>query len=361
GRAGGGAALGRPGRLSSLGSDGAGGDAALESGDRGASSRGRLLLALALFGALVLAVTAARFRYYGELLPNTFLAKGPGGPGEVLGRVWETLLGRNPNAPAPFGGLLFPVAGGYGAWWLWRRRAVPALLLVAAAGTGLLFAAYARPDWTGMGRYFAPYAPLAAVLLVRGLFAGLARLPRLGSRTARGVATLVVLGLAGFGLWRTHGHLGAVALGEYPGFVLASETLVPAARWLDRELPAEATIAARRIGALGYYGHRAVLDYAVGLTDPGVARLAALRSEGFESPAAEELAGVWSSAAPDCLLEDDDRVARLRPRPARPVELEVHGLRYRVVRSFALGNGRTRWLLACRPGVAGGGGLTARR
>jgi hypothetical protein len=205
-----------------------------------------------------------------------------------------------------------------------------------------------------MGRYLAPYAPLAAVLLVRGLFAGLERLPRLGSRTARGVAALVVLGLAGFGLWRTHEHLGAGALGEYPGFVLASETLVPAARWLDRELPAEATIAARRIGALGYYGRRAVLDYAFGLTDPRVARLAALRGEGFESPAAEELAGVWRSAAPDCLLEDDDRVARLRPRPARPGELEVHGLRYEVVRSFALGNGRTRWLLACRSEVTPG-------
>jgi arabinofuranosyltransferase len=350
-------ALGRPGRVSSPGADGTAEAAAL----RGASSRGRFVLALALFGALVLAVTAARFGYYGEPLPNTFLAKGPGGPGEVLGRVWETLLGRNPNAPAPFGGLLLPVAGGYGAWWLWRRRAVPALLLAAAAGTGLFFAAYARPDWTGMGRYLAPYAPLAAVLLVRGLFAGLARLPRLGSRTARGVAVLVVLSLAGFGFWRTHEHLGAEALGEYPGFVLASETLVPAARWIDRELPADATIAARRIGALGYHGRRAVFDYAFGLTDPRVARLAASRGEGFENPADEDLAGIWRSAAPGCLLEDDDRVARLRPHPARPGELEVHGLRYQVVRSFGLGKGRTRWLLACRPGVAGGGRLTARR
>jgi hypothetical protein len=34
----------------------------------------------------------------------------------------------------------------------------------------------------------------------------------------------------------------------------------------------------------------------------------------------------------------------------RPGDFEIHGLRYRVVESFALGSGGTRWLLACRPG-----------
>jgi len=309
------------------------------------------LWAFGLFVALVAAVTLGRLAYFGELLPNTFVAKGSGGAGEVLERGWRLVLGRNPNAPPPWGGPLLLLAGGYGTWTLRRRRPLAALLLAAAAGTGLAFAAYARPDWTGMGRYFAPYLPLAAILLVHGIFAGTARLPRLAPRTARGLAALIVLAFVGYGLWRTQGHLGRAALGEYPGFVLASEGLAPAARWVDRNLPEDTVVATRRIGALGYHGRRAVFDYAFGLTDPAVAHRAGVHGSDFDDPDEEDLTDLWRAAAPDCLLEDDDRVARLRVSLARPDELEVHGLRYRVVRSFPLGDGRTRWVLACRPGT----------
>jgi hypothetical protein len=179
----------------------------------------------------------------------------------------------------------------------------------------------------------------------------------LRASSAAGAATLVVLLFVGIGAWRGWAHLGARALGEYPGFVLSSETLVPAARWVGRELPPDTRIAARRIGALGYFGRRPVFDYAFGLTDPGVARAAAAAGDGFELPDDPGLAGLWLAARPDCLLEDEVVTARLADRPrgplggARPAPLTVHGLRYEVIRSFSLGAGATRWVLACRPGV----------
>jgi hypothetical protein len=320
-------------------------------------SRRRIVPALAVFSVLVLAVTLARWGYFGAVLPNTFVAKGAGGAGELVHRGWETLVGRNVNLPAPFVGSLLTALGGLATVSLWRFNRAAAAFLASAVGTGLLFSVYAPPDWTGMGRYFGPYVPAAAVLVVRGLFAGLARVPRLRASSAAGAATLVVLLFVGIGAWRGWAHLGARALGEYPGFVLSSETLVPAARWVGRELPPDTRIAARRIGALGYFGRRPVFDYAFGLTDPGVARAAAAAGDGFELPDDPGLAGLWLAARPDCLLEDEVVTARLADRPrgplggARPAPLTVHGLRYEVIRSFSLGAGATRWVLACRPGV----------
>lgn len=309
-----------------------------------------LLGAAGLFAALVLAVTVFRLTYYGVPLPNTYLAKGPAGAADVLGRGWDLLLGRNPHAPPPFGGALFLTVAGYGAWSL-RRRPLPALLLAAAAGTGLAFALYARPDWTGTGRYFAPYAPLAAVLLVRGLFAGAGRIPRLGRPAATALAAAVGVLLIGIGLYRTREHLGPAARGDYPGFVLTSETLVGPARRIGALLPAGTTVAARRIGALAYYSDLPVLDYAWGLTDPRVARLVAREGRVLDSPAEAALAALWREAPPGCLLEDGEVTTGLRDGPGPAGELAVHGLRYQEVRRFELGAGAATWVLACRPGV----------
>lgn len=304
-----------------------------------------------LFAALVLAVTIFRLEYFGEPLPNTFLAKGPGGADDVLHRARDLVLGRNPHAPEPFGGPLFLVAGGYGVVSLWRRSPLPALLLAAGAGTGLLFAVYARPDWTGTGRYFAPYAPLAAILLVRGLFDGARRIPRLRPGTGKALAAAVVLLVVGLGLFRTREHLGPAARGEYPGFVLTSETLVEPARWIGRRLPEGTAVAARRIGALAYFADRPVFDYAWGLTDRRVARLVAREGRVFETPADPALADLWREAAPACLLEDTEVANPLRDDPTRGGALTVHGLGYQEVRRFELGAGAATWVLACRPGA----------
>ncbi len=313
--------------------------------------RRRAVLALGVFLAAILAVTLARFAYYGALLPNTALAKPPGGASAVLHRLQGLLLGTSSNVPPPYGTAVFLAAGAWGAVLVWRRDSpatrAAAAFLAAAAATGLAFGVYAPADWTGMGRYFAPYVPAAAILLVTGLAGGLRSLP--GRRRTAAVALAAILALfGGYDLWRGHEQLGARAVGEYPGFVLASDTLIPPARWIDEHLPPGAVIAARRIGALGYFGHRRVFDYAFGLTDRRVARLVAARGEAFENPGAPELAGLWREVRPGWVLEDSERLAPLRAPLAttRGDELAIAGLPYRTVRTFPLGDGGTRWELA---------------
>lgn len=357
----------------------------------GGTSRRRVLTALGLFLALVAVVTAWRLATFGTLLPNTALAKAPGEAGELLDRGRDVLLGRSVNAPAPFVGLLVLGLGGLGVAGLWRRWRAAAALLAAAAATGVLFAVYARPDWTWMGRYMAPYLPACAVLMVRGLFAGLAggllggrpgRI-RLGHRPAVALATGIALLFTAIGVARTRSHLRPEALAEYPGFVLTSASLADPARWIGEHLPPGAVVAARRIGALGYFGGVRVLDYAFGLTDPRVARLVARHGGPFDEPGAPELAEVWAAVRPDCVLEDEgllaSRVVRRegshpsagagpgRP-PAPPAaigrRLEVHGVDYRVMRRFELGGSSgpktATWVLACRSPTRGQAGLTRR-
>jgi hypothetical protein len=319
------------------------------------SERGAALLALGVFALVVLAVTAFRLGYYGEPLPNTFVAKSPGTVGEIAGRAWAAFVGRHVNLPAPWVGSLLLLLGGGGVWAFWRspsKGARPAALFLAAGvATGAVFAAYAPADWTEMGRYFGPYVPFAVLLAVRGLFGGAGGwvASRGGHlRAARAAAALVVLLLVGVGLWRDRVHLGSRALREYPGFVLASETLIEPARWVGETVPPGTTIATRRIGALGYFGRLPVLDYAFGLTDPEVARLR--RAEGpspFDSPDDPALAPVWARRPADCLLEDDDVLARLAVRPGSSWST-VHGVRYLELRRFPLGGGSTEWVLACR-------------
>jgi arabinofuranosyltransferase len=317
-----------------------------------------VLGAFGAFAGVVLAVTAFRLGYYGAWLPNTFVAKSSGPVGEIAGRAWAAFVGRHVNLPAPWVGSMLSLLGGAGVWVLWRsssemaRRA--ALFLAAGVVTGAAFSVYAPADWTEMGRYFGPYVPFASLLAVRGLFGGVRGWMAARSGRARAghlASGSVVLLLAGVGLWRDRVHLGAEALGEYPGFVLASETLIGPARWAGAYLPPGTTIAARRIGALGYFGGVPVLDYAFGLTDPEVARLR--RAEGsspFESPDDKALARVWARRPPGCVLEDDDVMARLAVSPGSPWRT-VHGVRYLEVRRFPLGDGSTEWVLACRPTV----------
>jgi hypothetical protein len=305
--------------------------------------RRRLLLALALFLAAVLAMTLLRYGYYGALVPNTAFAKPPGSPAAVLGRLVGLLAGTNPDVPPPYGTAVFLIAGAWGAVLLWRRSPPAAAFLAAAAATGLAFGAYAPMDWTGLGRYFAPYVPAAAILLVRGLAGGLEALVH--CRRTAAVAVAVILALfAGYDLWRGHEHLGPRALRDYPGFVLASDTLIGPARWIDRHLPEGAVIAARRIGALGYFGKRRVLDYAFGLTDRRVARRVAARGASFETPQSPDLAPLWRTVRPGWVLEDADRLHPLRSDGEE--DLYIAGIPYRTVRRFPLGDGTYHWVLA---------------
>jgi hypothetical protein len=363
--------------------------------------------ALRTIGASLLGlgiVTLARWLYFGALLPNTFAAK-PATAATLAENFAGFALGSAVNVGFPFAGLFalpFLVMG-----WRTLRRVAPLTASFAAAAclSGLAFALYARADWTELARYFAPYVPAAFLLLWTGVLAA-EREVLAGNHAVRAAGWIVALvaalgGMAAFGLlgsrtfeagpylwiglvlvWvavteaeraicrRQAGTAAAVLAAlvaiqgavtaidltteryrrDFPGYVLTSRSLVPPALWIRDHLPAGATLATRRIGALAYYSDRPVFDYAFGLTEPEVARLIRDHGGPFDSPADPELAAVWRRRAPGYILEDRDVLYSIAAgQDGNPERFRVHGFEYRVVRRFRIGRGMD-WVLAERVG-----------
>jgi hypothetical protein len=347
--------------------------AAADRGRGAAAGRRRDLLAAAtVFALAVVAVTLFRWTYFGSPLPTSFFAKRADLARAVV-QGFASLDAALPNLPPPFAGLLHPLAGGWGLMAIRRRSPLAAAVAGAAAATGVLFALYAAPDWTGTGRYFAPYLPAAWLLLWWGLVAAAHRSARAwaGRRPGRApdrrpiaataaVAVLAAL-LVGAGLFRTQRLLGWDAAHAYPGYVTTGHTLVAPSRWIGAHLPAGATLATRRIGAVGYHSRLKVFDYAWGLTDPAVARRVGARGDGFDDPRHPALAEAWRRAAPDYLLEDESRLDGWLAPGGESLEggFTVHGLRYRLARRFPIGDGTEFWALCeriDRPGPASAAG-----
>jgi arabinofuranosyltransferase len=295
-----------------------------------------------LYAALLALITLARWLAFGTLLPNTFAAKPPAEIGTMLGGLVELASGRHL-------GTGFPAAGLLGLWlmaqgWLRLRRSAPdaAAILGAIAAAGLLFAIYARPDWTQSARYFAPYLPAALLLLWTGALDIAHRLwpGRAGPIAAFAGLLLLVQGLT------LGARLGAME--DFPGYVLAGRTLIGPAEAVARIVPEGETIATRRIGALAYVSRRPVFDYAYGLTDPEVARAVARRGGFFERPGEPDLAEIWKAREPRWILEDEAVLADIARRAGGSLDgFTLHGMTYRAERRFPIAP-EVDWVLARR-------------
>lgn len=296
---------------------------------------------LLLFTSMVLFFTLVRKFYFGSFLPNTFYAKST--TWNAIGNnALRFLTGSNPNIPLPFIGLIaLPVwAAGFRVFW--RRNRKSAFFLLAALTTGILFAVYANPDWTEMGRYFAPYVPLALLLLIYG-FADLVKKlsaflskPRAVLRT---VVPMVCGAIALIGAARIVYVLLPEQIGEYPGYVLTSAALVEPSLWMRDHLPEKAIIATGRIGAIGYFSRKRIFDYKFGLTEPAVARLRRNPWRSFDDPRDPALEKIWLKVKPDYYLEDLRRIREIfRTGPGKPPLLKINGLEYRILKIFRIGN-----------------------
>jgi hypothetical protein len=287
--------------------------------------------------ALVALATLLRLAWFGDWLPQPARAKGSG----LV--VW--LFNLRGLATAGSAYLPFPLLGLPAlalialGWHRLRAMAAPeADLLAAIAATGVLFVAYALPDWTSLARYAAPYAPAMLVL------AWFALTPWFAGRRIAGVALLaLLLGVNALDHVARHGMAA-----RWPFYVVFAEPLVAPARWIAANTPPDAVIASRRIGALAFHGQRRVFDYAVGIADRDVPRLFVGHQRGIDTPNDPRLAALWRARAPTHLLEDDDVIDRIaREAGGTRARFVVHGVAYRVIRDFALGKERT-WLLAER-------------
>jgi hypothetical protein len=197
-------------------------------------------------------------------------------------------------------------------------------------------------------RYFAPYLPAALILLWAGmveaieLFFGAMASPR----ARQSVALAIVLALVLTNI--SDSRSKSARMESFPGYVMAGKNLVGPAHWMRDHLPANATIATRRIGVLAYCSGRKIFDYTYGLPDAKVARLVARHGERFDTPTDPALAEVWRARLPDYLLEDgilmDYIIARAKGSRQR---FSIHGIDYRVVEQFPIGLD-VDWVLASR-------------
>lgn len=312
----------------------------------------RYVRGASVFALTVAAITAARFLYFGDLLPNTFTAKASGS-GDFIVHGVRLLNGANVNVPAPLVGLFtlpFFVAGLIAFWRDDRRSGA---FLLAALLTGVAFGVYSQPDWTGLARYYAPYVGLTVLVFWRGfvVLSGAALMPAAGARVGR-LCVVGCLGLFVFaGLVRTVGLVRPPATTTYPGYVLTSVPLVEPALWVGAHVPAGSVVATRRIGALAYYADVEIFDYKFGLPHRDVAL--AIRDAGreFNNPRDAALAGLWAARDPDYVLEEQCILDLALSEGESADRFALHGVTYGVVKRFVLGQGNT-WVLCAR--VAGG-------
>ncbi len=301
-----------------------------------------------LFVLLILAFTAVRYWYFHDLAPNTFHAKSA----SVLSIVRQAAkysFALNVNIPAVFSGPWGAVLLVYGAVVSRRKYPLPAAFLTAAVLTGLLFGIYAKPDWTDTARYFAPFVPLAFVLLWTGLQGGLMKL--LKAERFAGTARYITVGIAAllmlWSLVRTGSALSPASVEGNPMFIMLSESLVEPSRWMGKNLPEGSVIACQRIGAVSFYSKKNVFDFKFGLTDKTVARLVKQNGGDFDYPQHPALREVWRAEAPDYLLESYYKLEEIFEDSGGTIDsFQLHGIGYRVVKVFSIAGGR-EWTL-CR-------------
>jgi len=209
---------------------------------------------------LVGSLFAARYAYYGRLLPNTYYAK----PYGVLTSMPATFVEEIAAFLAATGGpLCVAVLVAALAQRPLRRRLMPiiAALLVEVAVT-----IRAGGDWMPDFRFLAPVlVPTVAAsvaLLLRYLH-------RSGARIGVLAPALAVVWMC-LGVGQTINQLGRLHAGGWPEGLMNGETQVEAGTWFGEHYPPPTTLAVMRIGAIGYCSGLRIVD-TLGLVDRRIA------------------------------------------------------------------------------------------
>jgi hypothetical protein len=270
----------------------------LESDPRRANS----WLPLAVFAAVVLALTAFRLAYYGSPVPNTFHAKVGGIPLAMAASAARRFLFESPVY------LVVPAV-------LALRGDRRSLAPIAACLATLLYVIVSGGTAMTFSRFLLPIFPMLAALAARTAARAVAERQRLaplwlaclvasaaGYLAGGGLAMPAVLatgaGLAVLGArFSWHGPraaaamlalsaIAATAIGNSAGSVSRGERLrgkrsfdaqllTRAQRSIHRlrnaQLPPNSLVGAFAIGVVGYYGEYRVLDL-LGLTDPVISQ-----------------------------------------------------------------------------------------
>ncbi len=222
---------------------------------------GRELTIMAALGTPFLTYEAFRVMYFGQLLPNTFLAKPPGIFGGMFGvgylLQWTIALG---------GPLLLVV---------WRLRRAPLepearRLLTASAGPFLAavgFVIYSSGDWMPFGRFLVPVAPLMAACVGTLLAQWTAETARERSIPPHAITRPVVaaLVLSAFAAWNV--ELLAYIRNEGFSHIMRGTDQMAAGHWVAQNIKRGSAVATKRLGGISFAAPDLVFWDLLGLTD----------------------------------------------------------------------------------------------
>ncbi|QGJ70150.1 Hypothetical protein PBC10988_18440 [Planctomycetales bacterium 10988] len=304
-----------------------------------------LILNLFFWAILLAGISYYRFQYFQDVVPNTFHSKSTSFFG-LFNSVQEGLRGTHPNLPFPLAGI-FVLVIFYFAWKGAQLMDVGSLgnALVSITATGWLFCLYSPLDWTELARYFAPYLPAAMLLFWLGVISILPMLLRKGpfkqwGAKVTGVFLIFLIGMNFYSMVKVF-----ALLKEYPNYVLISKPLIEPVQWIEKNIPAEATIATRRVGVLAYYTNNPIFDYTHGLSDREVAQLINQEGHSFDNPRDEALEKLWKERSPEYLLEDDEQMLKVAwPKSTEIKHLTIHGMEYKILKKFPMNDNRS-WIL----------------
>jgi hypothetical protein len=216
--------------------------------------RAYLIRFAALFFGIGALYFVARWAYYGQLLPNTFYAKGAG-TGALFARGWLQLQGFAKECGAVAWLAMIPAV-------IARRTRRAALVLFGIVALRIGFQMYSGGAWMGRYRFLVPVIPFVSLLIVLGLAS--IRVP-----LARGAALAVAVAVSLAPAWLMLPGIESVSL-DY------ADSLRRAHVALGREIHARtgpgAVMAMDDAGAGPYYAERTNIDM-LGLNDRHIAHL----------------------------------------------------------------------------------------
>ena len=205
----------------------------------------------------------ARWSYYGQLLPNTFYAKGAG-TSELLTQGWLQLRGFGTEFGALAWLAMIPAV-------VLRRTRRAALVVCGIVALRIGFQLWSGGAWMGRYRFLVPVIPFVILLVVSGL-ASIRSLP--ARRAALAVAAALLVGSG----WLLYPGAQSIAL-DYAASLRRAH--IQLGRSVHARTGPGAVMAMDDAGAAPYLAERTNIDM-LGLNDTHIAHLPGRYNEKFD-------------------------------------------------------------------------------
>jgi hypothetical protein len=280
-------------------------------------------VAVLLSWATVAGLLVLRHEYFGEFLPNTYLAK----PSELLFD-----LRSQPLRSAPFSllyhamsydavrgpldrfggtGLLFCAVVGL----MSRARSRTLISCGGVTLAGAVFLAYAPIDWMPADRFALPFAFPLLLCASAGLHALRTSITATRSRMVSLALVLTVAGWAAVELRETVGLLHELRAGV-ANTALDGRPYAAIGRWLNRNARPTDTLLAFEVGAVGYFSGLRIIDHE-GLVTKPVAQIIQ-RASGYRRVRHAEDPQAMNDVVQYCALQKPDWILVRSREPIAP-------------------------------------------